>query len=161
MIRPPSLQKHQDDFYSGDPAFIQLPGDATEAQRVEHAHRWKVARETGNYSALLVEGQHATKFTMQPIKRNDWRAFADRASLPFDSSRRIGNAVLPSLLFRMSVVSISGLDIEIKRYPHREWDGWDMASVDVIEMLDSIDPRIVTELGELAFTRMSDISKNA
>lgn len=160
MIRPPSLQRPQDDFYSGDPAFIQLPRDATDAQHAEHTHKWKVARETGNYDALLIPGQQATKFTMAPIKRSDWRALADRARLPYDSSLRIGEIVLPALLFRMSVVSVSGVDIEIKRYPHREWGGWEMASAEIVEYLDSIDPRIVAEIGDLVFARMSDIPKN-
>lgn len=160
MIRPPSLQKPQDEYYSGDPAFIQLPDDASDEQRKEHAHKWKVARETGNYAALLVEGQQATKFTMQPIKRNDWRVFVDRMVLPADSPRHVGRAQASALLFRMSVVSISGADIEIKRYPQREWDGWEMTDTKVVEYLDSIDPRIVTELGDVVLARMSDIPKN-
>lgn len=161
MIRPPSLQKPQDEFYSGDPAFAQLPKDATKEQIAEHDHKWKVARETGRYEALLLEGQQATKFTMRPVNRTTWRAFVDRMVQPVDSNRRIGPITAPSLLFRLSIESVSGLDLEIKRYPHREWDGWDMATQEVVETLDSIDPRIVTELGDLVLSRMSDVSKKA
>jgi hypothetical protein len=161
VIRPPSLQKPQDDYYSGDPAFIQLPADASDEQRKEHAHKWKVARETGNYSALLIEGQQATKFTMQPIKRTDWRAFKDRVTLPPGSPKAIGINEAWALAFRMSVVAVTvGADIEIKRYPHREWGGWDMADEKVVEYLDSIDERMVTELGDVVLARMSDIPKN-
>jgi hypothetical protein len=161
VIRLPSLQKPQDEFYSGDPAFIQLPDDVSESDRAEHARKWKVARESGNYSALIVEGQQATKFTMQPVNRTVWRAFVDRVLQPADSTRRIGPITTPSLLFRLAICSVSGIDVQIKRRPHREWDGWEMAEEEIVQVLDSTDPKIVTELGDLMFARMSDIPKNS
>jgi hypothetical protein len=161
VIRLPSLQRAVDCYYSGDPAFIQLADDASESDRAEHARKWKVARETGNYSALIVEGQQATKFAMQPVNRTVWRAFVDRVLYPTESPRRIGPITTPSLVFRLSVCSVSGLDVHVKRRAHREWDGWEMAEEEIVQVLDSIDPRIVTELGDLAFARMSDIPKNS
>jgi hypothetical protein len=159
VIRPPSLQRPQDEFYSGDPAFVQLPENPTPEQIAEHEHKWKVARETGNYAALFIEGEQATKFTMAPVNRTVWRAFVDRMFQPVDSTRRIGPILAPSILFRLSIVSISAFDVAIKRRPHREWDGWDMAEQNIVDSLDALDPRIVTELGDLVHGRMVDLAK--
>lgn len=159
MIRPPSTQRAWDEYYSGDPAFVQLAADATEEQKTEHANKWRIARETGNPLALLREGEIPTKFILRPIDGDVWRAFNDRVFLPSDAKRRIGFLTAPGVLLRLALQSVSGLDFVVKRAPDPEWDGWEMAQPDIVRLLDSVDLRIVSELGGVVYDRMNDLPK--
>jgi hypothetical protein len=70
VIKPPSLLHEYDLIYSGDPA-LALPEDA-----VIREHALAVARETGNWQALLIPGQEPTLFTLRPLtgSQYDWWA---------------------------------------------------------------------------------------
>lgn len=154
-LRPPSLQRTYDEYWSGDPAFEQLPENATDKQRQEHQKRIDSVRETGNWPSLVVEGGSPTKFVMQPIDRNIWREIVDRGSLPADSERRIGNHMLAALLFRLALVQIENLPgVEVKRTRDPKW-GWMMAHGEVVTLLDDYDPAIVGEIGGAIFGRLT------
>ncbi len=114
MIKLPSTIKSYSAVYSKDSAFIQLPDDATEEQAKEHARKWKVARETGEYGGLLLEGGGAPSvFTMRPLTA---AAFSYLTSLAQGGSAPIE---ISSLAFRFSVQSVTHFsDAEIKQINH-------------------------------------------
>ena len=168
MIRPPSSQRSWDAFTTADPAIIQPPerpgDDASEADRVAHieaASAWaskiKSARDTGDWSPIVLEGQQPTKFTLGHVDRNVWRTIQDRATLPADNPRHIGQVVLFALLFRLSVRAIAGWD-KFERLPDAAWDNWTMAPADLVNKLDEINPAIVGELGMEVFKRLAGVS---
>lgn len=163
MIRPPSQAKDYDLFYSGDPAFRQPPkvvGDATDEQRAEldrHFASLRSAKETGNWSALLLDGQVPTKFVCCQVDRNVWRSLTDRAILPVDSPRYVGQVALHALLFRLAVKEIVGWPA-FRRESDPSWDGWVMAPASLVTQLDEIDPRIVGEVGADVFARLRGVN---
>lgn len=64
----PSLIKTYDEYYSGDPAFVQLSPNASEEELKQYIARRKVARETGDWSGLLAPGGgKPTKFKLRPL----------------------------------------------------------------------------------------------
>jgi hypothetical protein len=170
MLRPPSLSKPWDEYVSIDPVFVQAPtlaDDATDEQRTEHTTaaegyiaKIKAARETGNWEPMLVAGRtlnEATRFQMLQVDRNIWRDLLDRSTLPLDVPNRLGPAMLRALMVRLAIKSIAGLDIKIERSVDERW-GYEMAQADVISYLDSIDPRVVGELGTRVIERMRGAS---
>jgi hypothetical protein len=162
MIRSPSVVRDWDAFFSGDPAFTQPPkseGEPTDADK-EAAESYiaalKAARETGDWKPLLVDGQTPTKFVMRQVDRNIWRAIMDRAVLPGDSPRHIGQVSLNALLFRLSIKEVVGWD-KFDRQSDPNWDFWTMAPASLVTQLDEIDPRIVGEIGSLVFERLRGV----
>ena len=165
MIRPPSSQRQWDAFTSIDPAFAQrpaLPAEPTDADRsalADYDAKITAAKETGDWRALLVEGQSPTKFVMGQIDRNTWRAIMDRAVLPGDSPRHIGQIALHALLVRLALRSVVGFgDVKIERQADPQWEYWPMAQAEIVTQLDEIDPRIVGELGSDVFKRLQGAS---
>jgi hypothetical protein len=168
MIRPPSLQRPWDEYFTGDPAILQPPPPPPEdaSDELKQAHqdtidqyiaKIRAARETGNWMPVVVEGQIPTKFTLHPVDRNIWRSIMDRAVLPPSNPRHIGEVTLHALLVRLSLRNIAGFEQKIDRRPDPNWDNWMMAQPDVITMLDEIDPRIIGELGSSVFRRLQGI----
>lgn len=169
MIRPPSLQRTYDDFFTLDPAFIQrpadLPADASDDEKAAHKSavedyeaKIAAAKETGKWEAVLVPGAVPTKFVVGQVDRNIWRAILDRTWLPPDSPRYIGQAALVALLFRLAIQNITGFEVKVDRRPDPKWDGWEMASADIITTLDSIDIRIVGQIGTGVYGRLMEVS---
>jgi hypothetical protein len=163
MIRPPSNQRSFDLFVTCDPAIIKAPqrpadpDDSYKAALEEYIAKIKAARETGDWKPVVIDGQQPTKFTMGQVDRNIWRAVMDRAVLPGDSPRHIGQVSLNALLFRLSCRSIAGWD-KFERHPDPGWDNWTMAPASLVSQLDEIDPSIVGELGFEVFRRLQGIT---
>lgn len=151
MIRPPSLQRAYDEFYSGDPAFVHPPDDATADQKAEWSHKIRVARETGDWSPIVKPGEMPTKFVMMPIAGNVVRRIIDQAL-----SDKIGTAQMHQLAFRAAVIEVVNLDgAKVKRV---ETDNYGMlATSEITDFLDSISLFIVSELGREALERMKKI----
>lgn len=169
MLKPPSLVRDYTLHYSGDPALKQAPeapvfpedmteeskASVLEAFKKEHAEyvvTLKTCQQTGDWSLLVLPGQQPTPFVMTQVNREDWRALAYRADLPRDNPRHIGWGVLLSLLFRMSIKSITGWGSQFDREPGV--DGWVMAPTKLVTALDDLDPGIVTELGAAVLSRL-------
>jgi hypothetical protein len=150
LLRPPSLQKHYDAFYWRDPAFIQPPEDGEDLEKAREAHsqRMKTARETGSWTDVSIEGKQPTKFVMRPLPGTIGRRLSDKLV-----SGALGYAELYALAFRASIVSIENLgsDYKIKLVAH-EWLG-DIASEEVVNMLDALELGIVNDLGSDAYER--------
>jgi hypothetical protein len=169
VIRPPSLQRSWDEYFTGDPAIFQPPPPPPDdaSDEIKKAHKEAIeqyiakirsARETGNWMPVVVEGQIPTKFTLHPVDRNIWRAIMDRAVLPSSNPRHIGEVTLHALLVRLSLRNITGFEQKIERLPDPNWDNWVMAQASIITTLDEIDPRIIGELGSSVFRRLQGIS---
>jgi len=65
VIKAPSIQHEYTLVWSGDPA-LSLPEDAEEAARV-----LRLARETGDWSPLIIEGQQPTLFHLKDPTRTE------------------------------------------------------------------------------------------
>lgn len=167
MLRPPSLSKTFDLYYSGDPAFEQAPAkpakDASDQERAEYKAALEsylakvaVAHDTNDWSALLKPEATPSKFVMQQIHRPTWRAVMDRAGLSADSPRFLGPNRVTAIAFRMAIQSIPDLDADLKHVPDPSLDGWKMAPESIIDMLDQVDPGIVGELGMVLIKRLSE-----
>ncbi len=168
-LRPPSSQKQYDDYASIDTAFRQPPSapadDCTADQRkqydealADYTAKLQAAKDTGDWSALRVEGQTPTKFVLGQIDRNIWRAILDRATLPNSNPRWIGSATLLNILFRLALKSIVGWDIKVERRSDPDWEDWEMAQPELVTMLDEIRPSIVSEIGGGVYKRLQSIS---
>lgn len=162
MLRPPSLSKPWDEFTSFDQVFVQQPAlddpptDEQKAALEEYVAKLKAARETGDWTPMLAPGRtlnEATKFTFLQIDRNVWREVLDRSTLPLDIPNRIGPIQLRALVFRLALKSAHALDVKVERSVDSRW-GYEMAQADIVSYLDSIDPRIIAELGTVIMERL-------
>jgi hypothetical protein len=167
QLRPPSLHKTYETFYSGDPAFVQPPAapavDASdedkaayEAAITDYRAKYTAAVERGDWSALAIEGQQPTKFVLGQVDRNIWRAIIDRGMLDESNPRHIGLITMFAVLFRLAIQSIPASPIEIRRRADDDWNGWVMATPDVVTALDELDPQIVGEIGAGIFRRLKE-----
>ncbi len=155
MLRQPSAQKPYDAYFSGDPAFSQLPDDADAASKAEHDRKWDVARDTGDYTQLLADGRaiaDATKYVMQPIAGHIMRKLFD-----LRAEKRIGDQEFVQLAFRVALVDVAGFPgLVIKREPHEDpalAGLGKMLSLDAANRVDEESRAIIGELGSLAFAR--------
>lgn len=147
MLRLPSLQKEFAFVYSGDDALVQPPEDA--AARADYDHKLTVARETGDYSALLLEGRQPSQFILRPIPGDALRRL-------FDGAGKLGNNTLASMSFRLAIVRVVDLaGVEVKHEVDKNLGR--IATVGVVNALDSIDPAIVNEAGLHALVRSQGI----
>ena len=156
MLRLPSNQRQYDTYWSGDPAFVQLAADATDEQRAEHVAKIKRAHETGDWSALLIEGAQPTKFVMQPIKGDQWRWLVDESTR--DDQYRMGPAQFWQLMFRCACVRVVNLGVELPDKPVGHKKLGLIAPIEIPNMLDTIDASIVTELAGAAFERARNLN---
>lgn len=156
MIRPRSLQHTYDEFWSGDEAFAQPPDPpsstreqdpaawaAWDEQFAEHQLKVKVARDTGAWDALRVDGSdEPTKFVLRPVPGDVFRKVVDAVS-----QGEVGGTEAVLLLFRLALVEVVNLAgvREVKRAKHPRFG--DMAGVEVPNLLDRVNPAIVGEIG--------------
>lgn len=153
MIRPPSLQRTYDDFFSGDEA---LRRGATPEEKTEIARLIKVARETGDWRPLAVEGKQPTKFTFKPLSGDVYRTMVDMLT-----AREIGAAKMPQIAFRAAFSAVSNLGIDLdadqsKKVNHPKLG--ELASTQLTDLLDGCDVSIVTELGGEVLRRAQEVS---
>lgn len=161
IVRPPSLQKQRTEYYSGDPAFTQRPAlteDMTPEQIeewkkavIEHSRLWEVARETADYTALQLDGSHPTAFTLRPLGSELARKLTDMID-----SDAIGGREGSAIAFRAAIAEVAGFDPIDPKGNHPTFGR--MATIAIVETLDAIDHRIVTELGTIALQRARRIS---
>jgi hypothetical protein len=152
MIRLPSIQKQYDTFVSIDPAILQLErGDLDDAAwakaQEDHAHKLEVARETGDWSALMAGTGEPTKFTLRPVPGGMFRTLLD-----WLLGSKIGGAQYNQLLVRAALVAVTNLGEH--KVKHGHFDGLGrIASVETTDLLDSLDLRIVNELAAVVQAR--------
>lgn len=145
VTRPPSNQRTYDAFWSKDPAFIQGAGP-------DHERKIEIARETGDWSSLLIEGQTPTKFVLRQIPGEIKRRILDRFA-----AEKIGGYELDSLLLRLAVADVVNLgDFKLKLTVDDEWGT--LATHDLPNLLDECAPGCVAEIGLLVYQRMMGLS---
>jgi hypothetical protein len=142
MIRPPSNQTSYDEFWSGDPAFVQ-PADP---------EKFKRARETGDWAGVLLEGSQPTKFVMQPLRGSQHRWIADQVA-----AGAIGAAQAHQLAFRCALQEVANFgDVAVKRTMHDKLG--QIATSEIPDLLDAITTAIVSEIGDRVFARAQGLS---
>lgn len=116
MIRPPSIQKPYDEFWSEDEAFEQRPADppdnasaeakaAHAAELAAYEAKLTAAVEHGHWHALRVAGgTEPTKFLVRPLP-------SDATGILFDMrDAGVGLNELFITTFRVALLSVSNLD---------------------------------------------------
>lgn len=154
--RPASNQREYDEFWSGDPAIVQLPADATDEQRKEHAEKLKRARETSDWTGVVVPGSTPTKFVLRQIKGSQFRWIVDQCQRT--DMYRIGPAEMAQLIFRCAFVKVVSLGVPISDKQVRHQELGLIAHEDVTNTLDEIHVGIVTELADLAFDKANRLN---
>lgn len=151
LRRPPSNVVAYDDFYSRDPAIIPPPADPKD--REERDRKLAVARETGDWSEIVVPGATPARFKMLPLKGNVYREICDSLE-----SKRVGSRRMFQVAFRCAIQGVvdPGLDVTIKTEDTERFGK--VATADVADYFDRIDIGIVDELGNEAMRRARDLS---
>ena len=147
MIRPPSNQNAYDLIASTDEAINAPPADADDATNDAFNAKLNVARDTGDWSGLLIEGKSPTKFVCRVIPQTIMRRIADRMNE--EGPSKLGNLELVGLVLRLSVQEVTNLkDYKVRHESSQEWGR--LASAD---LLDKLPPDVVNELGLVAWKR--------
>jgi len=148
LITVPSQQKPHAVAWSRDEA-LDVPRDidTNEAAAKEWERKIEQARETGNWQAITKDGAQPTFFELRPVPGDVFRKVLDRLE-----RKAIGLNEACSLMFRLALVGVSNLgDLTVKLMADK--DLGDMASAEIPNLLDSINPGIVGELGALVYQR--------
>jgi len=155
MLRAPSNQKPYDTYWSGDPAFVQLGESPTDEAKKEHERVWDLARDTGDFSAVLADKRtlaDATKYVMRLVPGHALRKLID-----LKSEGKIGNAESSALAFRIALVDVVNFPgLTVKPEPHEDpafASLGKMLTVDAANQVDAEDIRIIGELGALAYVK--------
>jgi len=145
VTRPPSNQRTYDAFWSGDPAFVQGTGP-------EHAAKIARARETGDWSQLLIAGLTPTKFVMRHIPVQIKHRILDQYR-----ADKIGDLELDDILVRVACIEV--VDLGDFRWSPVLDDRWgSIASPELTELLDEVAPRAIGELAVQVYNRMMGVS---
>lgn len=142
------MQRQYDEYWSGDPAFAQPDKDATDEQRKEHQNKVRIARETGDWSPLLIEGMQPTKFVMRALRGRVSRKMVDDIGFG-----KIGSAELASISFRAAIISIENGPTDLPAITQVNTDYGAIASMDITDALDALALEIVGELGSTVLAR--------
>ena len=161
MIRPPSLQRNYDTFYSGDESFTQLVrgdmDDAAWAAAVKERIRViGVCRETGDWSQMLSGKGEPSKFTLRQVPGDVFRALVDGWV-----GKRYGAAEFNQLMFRAAIVSVTNIgDAKVEQgvddhYPQLG----KIATTAITNLLDGTgDMAIVNEIASVIRDRQQALS---
>lgn len=151
-IRAVSNQKNYDEYWSGDPAFVQLAEDADEEQIKAHVAKIEHARRTSDWSALAVEGSSPTKFVMRPLRRTQLDWLIDQYGRL--DTKKIGDNILANLIFRCTLVEVVNCD----GFPAFKHENEPYLGKMIPESILACLPRdLVTELAGVAFKRARDL----
>ncbi len=117
MIKPPSNVKTHEAFFSGDPAIVSLPPEASDEQRKELADRIDRARETGQWTDVLLANETPTTFVFKPLPSS---VTGDLISMLHEGTER--RFTVLELAFRLAIVDVKNLPdagkIEFVNHPH-------------------------------------------
>lgn len=130
MIKPPSLQSTYTLVWSNDPA-LELPvhaddpalsaddnAAASAETDKERARLLRVARATGNWSAITKPGEQPTVFHFQNLSRSEW-SWAEGEI----NRRRLGALESNDLMFLIALRRIDNFDCKVERYRASEIEG--------------------------------------
>lgn len=159
MIKLPSLIREYSAIYSRDPSLVQAPvapegKDATpeaiaaySAVATEYAHKLKVARETGDYSALRLDGAgEPTLFQMRQLSADAY------SRILYRDGSAIENTVLAFRYALRSVANWPGAEVTLEQHPELG----QIASLSFFDKLGvpaAMSAAIAIELGDLAILK--------
>ena len=145
MIKPPSIQAEYTLIYSGDPA-LNLPED--EAAR---DHALSQARSSGDWRALVREGESATLFHLGQITRvqRDW-------IIGEMQRRELSPPELDALIVRVALRRIDGLGPHKVTRTKSQAAGFHLADEDTLNLLDSVSAALIPELSGAAWERATN-----
>jgi hypothetical protein len=103
VSRLPSLQKPRDFISVFDAAIAKPADDATDEERAAFHDRIRIARETGDYSDVLVPGARPVKFVLAPLRESQFLDLVDA---------NLGDMTLHATAFRLACVSVVGFELE-------------------------------------------------
>jgi hypothetical protein len=154
VIKPPSLIREYTWIWSRDPALNSPPPDASDEDKKEWERKLKIARETGQWDALISPGQSPTRFSLRLIPGDDWRKY-------IDEYRNQGVAAMTALAVRLALRGVhdltdtDGKEVKVKLEPASGFGK--IASPDIINALDAVwlaitevDPTAPNIVGEMA-----------
>ncbi len=145
VTRPPSLQRTYDAFWAGDPAFVQ--GDSK-----EHLRKLATARETGDWSSLLIAGLSPTKFVMRHIPLQIKNRILDQFS-----AGKIGGLEFDDVLVRVACIDVVDLgDFKWKSANDERWGR--VAAPELTDLLSEVAPGAVGDLAVQVYNRMMGLS---
>jgi hypothetical protein len=158
MIAVPSLQNSYDDFWSGDDAILQPPASqettpVAERQKAmqDYVVAIRVARETGDWNAIMSGRGEPTRFRFRQISGDVARKLTDIA--------RTGKASeTNALVFRCALLEIVGAAgfPSFKTAVDRDYIALGpIAPVAVTNLLDAVSPEIVNELAACVVSRIN------
>lgn len=151
MIRPPSNVAKYNAFWSCDPAFIQIPDDASAEEKKEHAEKWERARKTGDYTELLIEGEQPTTFVMKPLKADHYAALVDIAASGEPSAMVL-------MAFRVALDSLANFPEPVAKENHRRFGSIaTTACFDKAGVPGGVTNQIAQELGGLALKKAQQL----
>lgn len=149
MIRPPSLQREFDVILSTDEAIAAPASDASPEAKKEFDEKLKRARDTGNWTALLIEGKQPTKFVCRLVPHDVMARLVDRVRAFDNATLFVGPGEATQLVARIGltdVVNLPGFELTFERHP--AWGR--IAKADVLE---AIGAEAIAELGNVIFER--------
>lgn len=154
MIKPPSQQFPYTLVYSGDPA-LNLPTDpdGDEARtKLLRAKALEVARDTGDWTALIHTGEVPTLFTVRPITGAllDW--------MMSEARRRESTAAeVHVFALRVALTKIDGFgDARVETAPAGREGEFRIATMKIIDALyavEGVGRDVVQELGSIVWQR--------
>jgi len=158
MLRLPSLTKPYHAFVSFDDAIVQPPqlaDNASEEQRTEwlkaledHAAKMRAARQTGDWSAITVDGKTPVRFLLRPMP------FDGLAVVSGMRERRENQEDILLLAVRLCLIDIEGIPVKIDFETHERF-GKIVAPSTFDKFGAAQGLRIAVELGALAIQRAS------
>ncbi len=149
MIKPQSVQGKYTLVYSGDPA-LSLPEDA-EAK----AHALKVARETGEWDAIVHPGQVPTLFIVKPLTGSAFDYYVGEVN-----RKELVELEAVTLALRIALLDVQNFGAhKVRRIPVKDYD----QSIATTTIIDAIydeagehGRRIIAELGNVIVTRATE-----
>ena len=162
MIKPPSTQHEYSFIWSRDPALLQvepLAADATDVQREQHAEsvadrarKLEVARETGDYSALIVPGKQPVCYQLGHLNRTDKGWFDGEVAMSSELGRPLGIIERNDLIVRIALRSIDNFKHKVKRAKNRA--GVWLAEPDICNHIDEAQPTALAEMADAIYQRV-------
>lgn len=139
MIRLPSIVHPTAIAWSRDSAFnLEDP---------EFEHKFKVARETGDYGPVIKDGQRPTFFHCRIIPGTILRKL-----LPVlqESSNSLDHS---TIVFRLAIQSIEGIE-GLEKVEFEQDEEWGrIAKASIVDALDRVSASIVNEVAAVALDR--------
>lgn len=130
LARRPSLQ-HAYEFISRHDDALALP-----AGEDEREHALQVARDTGDYAPLLVDGKRPERFVLRPVD-----AIVARRLIDDHTAGRLGMNELLAWAFRAALDSVIG-EFVVKHEEHERY-----GKVTTRAAIDAFHDAVINEIG--------------